>query len=103
MTCACMLFRSCADAQTCVPFPQPLPRFASAGSSTPVLVLPPRCAVTIYCITSPTVRSVEVKKIAGRNWEAAVAESGIRGLSKPRQQAAAAAAEGAAAADAAPA
>ncbi|PRW20748.1 Centromere V [Chlorella sorokiniana] len=57
-------------------------------------------AVTIYCITSPTVRSMEVKKIAGSNWEAAVAESGIRGLSKPRQQAAAAAAgaEGAAAA-----
>lgn len=48
----------------------------------------PAPTVTIYCITSPTVRSIEVKKIAGSNWEAAVAESGIQGLSKPRQQAA---------------
>ncbi|KAI7836786.1 hypothetical protein COHA_009366 [Chlorella ohadii] len=55
-------------------------------------------AVTIHCITSPTVRSVEIRKIAGSNWEAAVEQSGIRGLSHPRQQAAAAAEEAAAAA-----
>ncbi|KAL4450539.1 hypothetical protein ABPG77_000895 [Micractinium sp. CCAP 211/92] len=35
-------------------------------------------AVTVHCITSPTVRSITVKAIRGSNWEAAVAASGIQ-------------------------
>ena len=42
--------------------------------------LPPLlAAVTVHCITSPTVRSVVVKRMrgCGQDWEAAVAASGI--------------------------
>ncbi|GAB4813909.1 hypothetical protein N2152v2_000955 [Parachlorella kessleri] len=39
-------------------------------------------AVTIWCITSPTVKSMTVKKIHGQDWENAVATSGIQALSK---------------------
>ena len=40
------------------------------------------CAVTIWCINSPTVKSMTIKKIHGQDWEKAVAESGIQALSK---------------------
>ncbi|EFN50805.1 hypothetical protein CHLNCDRAFT_28714 [Chlorella variabilis] len=39
-------------------------------------------AVTIHCITSPTVASTRIRQIKGSEWEAAVEASGIRQLSK---------------------
>lgn len=51
-----------------------------ALTPTPVPSLLPLHAVTVYCITSGTVSSIQVKQISGKNWEAAVAESGILGL-----------------------
>ena len=39
-------------------------------------------AVTVHCITSPTVTSLTVRQIKGSDWEAAVEAGGIRQLSK---------------------
>ncbi|KAI3434397.1 hypothetical protein D9Q98_002475 [Chlorella vulgaris] len=36
-------------------------------------------AVTLHCITSPTVAGMEVKQIGGSEWEAAMAASGTDG------------------------
>ena len=70
------------------------PQVRSAPAASPPPPPSPSGAVTIHCITSPTVRSMRIKQIEGSDWEAAVAGSGIRGLSRPRQVAAAAAGEG---------
>ena len=51
-----------------------------ARPSPPSFPLPP--AVTVHCITSPTVASVRVRQIRGSDWEAAVAASGIAALTK---------------------
>ena len=39
-------------------------------------------AVTVHCLTSDTVRGVEVRRFDGVHWEQFIAGSGIRAFSK---------------------
>ena len=47
-----------------------------------LLMLLCAAAVTIHCITSPTVGSMRIRQIEGSEWEAAVAASGIQELTE---------------------
>lgn len=59
------------------------------GLDTAPSLRPRMPPVTVWCITSPTVASIRIQRIAGSDWEAAVASSGIRALSRPAAAAAA--------------